>query len=120
MKRQNIELLLAWLDALRRDDRSAMNELVAGDVVWQGIGNAVCHGREEVISVFACQRDLDYEVDALELIGATRHAILHARPTRAPEGDVYNVFRIEDGRIARIDDHATRADALLAAGLPPP
>jgi ketosteroid isomerase-like protein len=60
-------------------------------------------------------------VDALELIGAERHAILHARGAGALASElhdgIYNVFAIEDGRIVRIDDYADRASALRAAGL---
>ena len=52
-------------------------------------------------------------MDALGLIGAERHAILHARGGGALanelEDGIYNVFAIEDGRIARIDDFADRA-----------
>ena len=61
------------------------------------------------------------EVDALELIGAERHVILHARGAgvlelELPDG-TYNVFAIEDGRITRIDDYAERDGAFAAAGL---
>jgi hypothetical protein len=61
------------------------------------------------------------EVDSLKLIGAERHAILHARGggalARELEDGIYNVFAIEHGRIARIDDYADREPALRAAGL---
>ena len=49
------------------------------------------------------QRDDAREVDALELIGAERHAILHARGAGVLEIElddgIYNVFAIEEGRI---------------------
>jgi hypothetical protein len=50
--------------------------------VWCGW---TCHGREEVIQGFVAQRDLDYDVDAIELVGAPDHAILHARPAQLQE-----------------------------------
>jgi hypothetical protein len=67
------------------------------------------------------QRDDAREVDALELIGAERHAILHARGAGVLEIElddgIYNVFAIDEGRITRIDDYAERRRALAAAGL---
>lgn len=122
MKRDKIEFMVGWLDALRRDDREALLATLDRDVVWQGLREEwVCHGPEEVVDTFAGQRDEAREVDALELIGAERHAILHARGAgvleiELPDG-IYNVFAIEDGRITRIDDYAERGGAFTAAGL---
>jgi hypothetical protein len=122
MKRDNIEFLIAWLDALRRDDRAHLAATLSPAIVWQGIkDNWVCHGPAEVLEVFTTQRDAAREVDALELIGAEHHAILHARgggvlELELPDG-IYNVFAIEVGTITRIDDFAERADAYAAAGL---
>jgi hypothetical protein len=35
-------------------------------------------------------------------------------------GQLYNVFRVRDGRIAAVADYALREDALEAAGATPP
>ena len=122
MKRDNIEFMVGWLDSLRRDDREALLATLDPGVVWQGLkGEWVCSGPEEVVGVFTMQRDEPREVDALELIGAERHAILHARGAGVLEIElddgIYNVFAIEGGRVMRIDDYAERAKALTAAGL---
>jgi limonene-1,2-epoxide hydrolase len=125
VKRHNIELLIAWLDALRRRDLQALTERLDPRITWRGIRpDLVCHGREEVIETFVAQRDQHYEVDALELIGAADHAILHARLAEpqqiagiAVQGGMYNVFRIEGSTIASIEDYLDRDDALRAAGL---
>ena len=122
MKRDNIEFLVGWLDALRRDDRDALLATLDGDIVWQGLREEwVCRGPQEVVDTFAGQRDEAREVEALELIGAERHAILHARGAGVLETElddgIYNVFAIEEGRITRIDDYADRGDALAAADL---
>jgi hypothetical protein len=122
MRRDNIEFMVGWLDALRRDDREALLATLDPGIVWQGLKEEwVCRGPDEVVGVFTMQRDDAREVDALELIGAERHAILHARGAGVLEIElddgIYNVFAIEEGRITRIDDYAERRRALAAAGL---
>ena len=122
MKRDNIEFMVGWLDALRRDDREALLATLDPGIVWQGLKEEwVCHGPDEVISVFTMQRAAARELDALELIGAEGHAILHARGAGVLEIElddgIYNVFAIEEQSITRIDDYAERRRALAAAGL---
>jgi hypothetical protein len=122
MKRDNIEFLIGWLDALRRDDRDALRATLDPGIVWQGLKEEwVCHGTDEVVDVFTRQRDAAREVAALELIGAEHHAILHAVGAGVLEIElddgIYNVFAISDGRVTRIDDFADRADAMAAVGL---
>ncbi|MFL5894901.1 MAG: hypothetical protein ACJ76Z_07275 [Thermoleophilaceae bacterium] len=122
MTRDNIEFLVRWLDALRRDDREALLAMLEPDAVWQGLEEDwVCNSAEEIVATFTSQRDELRELEALELIGAERHAILHARgagvlEVELPDG-IYNVFAILDGRIKRIEDYAARERALAAAGL---
>jgi hypothetical protein len=125
VKRHNIELLIAWLDALRRRDLPALTERLDPQTTWQGVlPDLVCHGRDEVVETFVAQRDQHYDVDALELIGAAEHAILHARPAEPQEiggitaqDGMYNVFRIERSTVTRIEDYVDRDGALRAAGL---
>jgi hypothetical protein len=126
MKRDNIEFLVGWLDALRRDDRDAVMAALAPDLVWQGIRpEFVCASAEVVGGSWLESRHNFGELDALELIGAERHAILHAyggditdiEGIPLPDG-IYNVFAIDHGRVTRIDDFAERAQAFAAAGLP--
>jgi limonene-1,2-epoxide hydrolase len=125
VKRHNIELLIAWLDALRRRDVPALTERLDPQATWRGVRpDLVCHGREEIVQTFMGQRDEGYDVDALELIGAADHAILHARPSEpqtiggiTAQGGMYNVFRIEQSTITRIEDYLDRDDALRVAGL---
>jgi len=122
MKRDNIEFMVGWLDALRRDDHDALLATFEPDVVWHGLREEWdCHGAQEVLDTFTGTRDEARELDSLELIGAERHAILHARGgggfASELEDGVYNVFAIEDGRVTRIDDYAERDRALRAARL---
>jgi ketosteroid isomerase-like protein len=128
MKRRNLELVLAWLDALRRGDVRALRARLNPDVVWQGLrADLVCHGPDEVVAVFVSARDEGYDVDALELIPAAQHVVLGVRRAELREvagvplaGEIYNVFTIADDMIIRVEDHARRDRALAAAGLSTP
>ena len=125
MKRTNIEFMISWLDALRRDDLEALKATLEADILWQGLREEwSCHGADAVVDTFAGERDARAEIDAIELIGAEDHAILHAHGAGLtaiedlplPDG-IYNLFTIEHGKVSRIDDFAERGKALVAAGL---
>ena len=117
--------MIGWLDALRRNDVEALKAALEPKIVWQGLREEwSCHGADSVVDTFAGERDARPEIDAIELIGAEGHAILHAHGAGLtavddlplPDG-IYNLFTIEDGKVTRIDDFAERGKALLAAGL---
>ena len=49
MKRKNIDVPPAWLDAPQRGDRQAVSGTLEADIVWQGVrGDLVCYGPAEV------------------------------------------------------------------------
>jgi ketosteroid isomerase-like protein len=125
VKRTNIEFMIGWLDALRRDDLEGLKATLEPEIVWQGLREEwTCHGADSVVDTFAGERDARAEIDAIELIGAEDHAILHAHGAGLtavddlplPDG-IYNLFTIEDGKVTRIEDFAERGKALIAAGL---
>jgi ketosteroid isomerase-like protein len=124
-RRDNIEFLIGWLDALRRGDLPAMRAGLRDDAVWLGLRPEWrCNSGEEIAETFVARREHYAEIATVELIGAERHAVLHAHggdldrveDVPLPDG-IYNVFAIEANRITRIDDFADRAAALKAAGL---
>jgi hypothetical protein len=125
MKRTNIEFMIGWLDALRRDDLDALQTTLDADITWHGLRkDLACHGPDEVVQVFAYQRDAYPEVDTLELIGGERHAIMHTSGATlrevagipVPEG-IYNLFTIDNDKVLRIDDFTDRTRAFDAANL---
>lgn len=125
MKRTNIEFMIGWLDTLRRDELQALKATLEPEIVWKGLREEwACHGADSVVDTFAGERDARAEIDAIELIGAEDHAILHAHGAGLtavddhplPDG-IYNLFTIEDGKVTRIEDFAERGKALAAAGL---
>jgi hypothetical protein len=128
MKRRNLELIIAWLDALRRRDLNAMRSALDPAVRWQGLRDELsCDGPDEVVAGFVAERDEGYDIGALELIPTSAHVVLAIRRAELRaidgielDGQIYDVFTINNGTITRIEDHARREQALTAAGLPDP
>jgi ketosteroid isomerase-like protein len=121
----NLQLVLDWIDALRRGDIDAIAERFHPDVAWEDVaGGVACDGREQVLGWLRAAPAQPTDVDALELLADADHVVLgvrnHARQELAGvqlEGQLYTVFAVRDGRIVHLHDHAHRADALAEAGL---
>jgi ribosomal protein S18 acetylase RimI-like enzyme len=124
VKRQNIELLWGWFDALRRRDTESMAAALDAGVLWQGVRpDLICSGPDEVIAAFVAAYDANQEINSLELLGGDGHIVLgtHARELAIDDvdtaGEIYNVFTIERGKITRIEDYLEREEALASAGI---
>ena len=124
-QRQPLEVLVAWLDAMRRQDLQALSDCYAPDVVWRGVvPDAVCHNRQEVLDNLAEQLSEGLpRVEALELVATDNAVVLGVRSPDLTEvagvplaGQIFNVFTVVDGRIVAVQDHPGRAAALHAAG----
>jgi len=125
MKRHEIEFLWAWFDALRRGDTDTMAAALDPGIVWQGIReDLVCTGPEDVVATFVAGYDPYQEINSLELLGAEHKIVLGVRAADLGEingvdidGEIYNVFTLENEKISRIEDYLRREDALAAAGV---
>jgi ketosteroid isomerase-like protein len=124
MKRQNIEVVLGFLDAIRRGDREAAAGFLHPETFWQGVApDLACRNREEVLGIFFRRRDdPGVEIERLELIGAERGAVfaIHRPGVWAVasveiRGVMYHAARIAHGRIVRLADYPDRDQALAAA-----
>jgi len=124
--RENLEVVVAWLDAMRRNDLAAVEALLEPGVVWRGLPtDAICGDRADVLEMLRVdemQKGLR-TVDALELVAGDGAVVLGVRSPELNEigdvplpGQLFNVFTVRDGRIAAIQDYAERAEALRAAG----
>lgn len=129
VQRENFEVLIAWLDALRRRDLDAVRELFAPEVVWRGVpAGAVCENRDEVLDMLEEQLDEGLVTpDALELVTGDSAIVLGVRSPALQEigevplaGQLFNVFAVRERRIVAVQDYAERADALRAAGASEP
>jgi ketosteroid isomerase-like protein len=125
MRRQNIEVVLGFLDAIRRRDREAAAGFLHREIVWTGVvPDLVCRTPGEVLDIFLGRRDEQIEVDRLELIGAEQGAVFAFHRPEIWEvagieirGSMYHAAEVVDGRITRINDYADRPEALAAAEL---
>src|SRR5262245_33750492 len=121
----NLQLVLDWIDALRRGDIDAIAERFHADVAWEDVaGGVACEGREQVLAWLRAAPSQPTDVDALELLADANHVMFgvrnHARQELAGvalEGQLFTVFTVREGQIVRLHDHAHRADALAEAGL---
>ncbi len=137
-----IEAVVGWLDAMRRGDLRDAAGWFHPSVTWKGVpDDAICLNRDEVLdmlrdSLTPCPEDPQtYELDeglrgaeVVELIVAPAGAVvLGAKVPGLSEiggedlgGQLFNVFRVRDGRIVAVADYALRDEALKAAGAAAP
>jgi limonene-1,2-epoxide hydrolase len=136
-----LEVVVGWLDAMRRGDLKAAAVWFDPQVTWRGVGDgAVCGNREEVLqmledAITPCPDDPVRPEDeeglhgarAVELIAGEAGAVLGAKGPGLGEvggvlvrGQLFNVFRVRDGRIVEVVDYAFRDEALRAAGATAP
>jgi ketosteroid isomerase-like protein len=75
----NIEIIFAdWLDAMRRGDLDTMASRLAPDVVHQGVKPGwICHNRQEVIDMVGQRVGRVPPVEAIELVAAGDHVVMH-------------------------------------------
>jgi len=120
----NIKIILAdWLDALRRQDLDAIEQRMAPEVFWQGIGeDFVCVDREEAMKLLREQQRQEHGVEALELVATEEKVVLGVRSTQLREvggvplgGQIFQVFTLREGVIVRVDEYELRGEALAAA-----
>ena len=124
--RERLEVVVAWLDAMRRADLAAVEAILEPTVTWRGLpADAVCQDRDEVLDMLRAD-ELHTglrAVRALELVAGDDAVALGVRSPELDaigdvplDGQLFNVFTVREGRIASIQDYATRAEALRAAG----
>jgi hypothetical protein len=131
-----IEVVVGWMDAMRRGDLGAVGKCFDPRVRWNAVGGeAVCRSRDDVLGflrgLFApCPDDpmsIELEpgllgAEAVELVSPDAGtAVLGAKVEGLGEvdgealGQLFNVFRVRHGRIVEVSDFAYREEALRAA-----
>jgi len=121
----NLELIFDHLNARRSRDLARLESQFDPGVVHQGVlPELVCNNRQEVLENVqrGFSRD-DFGVDRLELIDAGERVLVGLAGPRFREApwaplnsQIYVVYTIREGRIVRMEDFLTRAQAAAAAG----
>jgi len=122
---QNLKLILfGWVDALRRRDPDRIANRLAEDIVWQGLRrDLVCPNRDAVLRSIAGSGPIREQAAGIEVTALDdQHVLLGVQVPGVTEffgeqldGEIFDVFTINDGIIVRIDEFKTRDDALAFA-----
>jgi ketosteroid isomerase-like protein len=130
MSQENVEIVRRWIDAFNRGDRDALLADFAPEAEWRTTGRfadaGVYRGRagleqflaelhEDVEELRVSVSDLRASGDRVFVagMGAGR-----GKRSKAPaEEPISYVVTVRNGRITRVQGFASRAEALVAAGL---
>jgi limonene-1,2-epoxide hydrolase len=123
-----LDVVLGWMDAMRRGDLDEVKRWLDPDVSWRGVRDAaICRSRDEVLEMLQGSLEGRLGADAVELIAGDGAAVLGAKVPGLAEiggvelrGQLFNVFRVGCGRIIAVEDYARREQALAAAGAKAP
>lgn len=120
---RNLEVVLVgWIDARRRSDLETIERHLHPDVVWQGLReDLVCVDRRQVLQTIRNAAGRLPQVDGIELTADGDQVLFGVRSPElievageVLEGEIYNVFTIQDGLIVRMDEFRTREAATEA------
>jgi limonene-1,2-epoxide hydrolase len=123
-----LEVVLGWLDAMRRGALDEVEDWLDPEVTWRGVHDAaICRNRKEVLDMLRGSLEGRLGADAVELIAGDGAAVLGAKVPGLAEiggvdvrGQVFNIFHVGRGRIVAVEDYAHRDEALSAAGAEAP
>jgi ketosteroid isomerase-like protein len=122
-----MEIVFDHFHTRRRRDLDAIEAGLDPDVVHQGVlPDLVCNGRQAVLERIGDSfAGHDTGVERLELNAAGENVVVGIAGPRFREipflhGEIFMVFTVRGGTIARIDDYPTRHAAFLAAEAPAP
>ena len=132
MSEQNVEIVRASWDAWSRGDMAALFEFYDPEVEWDMTHSyvpdmGVFHGHEGIREFFREWRIFfaEYYAEAEEFVGTDDGVVVRVRQggrgrssTVGVEMPAYwQVYRLRDGRAARVEIYRDEADALEAVGL---
>jgi ketosteroid isomerase-like protein/catechol 2,3-dioxygenase-like lactoylglutathione lyase family enzyme len=126
MSSGNADLVRGGFEAFLRGDFDALRELMAPEAqwLWYQPHPDDCHDPDKILATLR-ERQQEGIVTALNQVveGGEKVFVEVTGPTLKasdlPDGQACMVVTVRDGRIVRMQDHRSRADALADAGLAP-
>ncbi|GAC1462958.1 MAG: hypothetical protein PVSMB7_03980 [Chloroflexota bacterium] len=125
MTQAGMDVVLSHIDAMRRRDVDGMASRLDLKIVHQGVlDELVCEGRADVLEhMRRTTETADFGIDHIEIIDAGERVVVGLAGARFRDvtwapllGQIFVVYSVRDGRITRMHDYRTRAEALAAVG----
>jgi limonene-1,2-epoxide hydrolase len=70
-----LEVVVGWMDAMRRGDLEEVERWLDPDVTWRGVRNAaVCRNRDEVLEMLQGRLEGRLGADAVEIVAVEDYA----------------------------------------------
>jgi ketosteroid isomerase-like protein len=126
MSQEDVEIVRTAIEAWGAGDMDSFCASLDPDMVWDPVEEVASQGHAAVRAVLARWRGEwdEYEQTAEEFvdIGDRVLATVHFHGRGRGSGieidqRFYEVYTVRDGKVVRMDEYATRAGALEAAGL---
>ena len=108
--------VMAWDTALRYADWERARSLLVDDATYVASDPPInCSSADEIIDLMQSFKGVNPDVELIDLDAIGDHAIASLRQP-AWDWEWFQLITISDDRIARLEDFATREDALSAIG----
>ena len=106
--------VMAWDTALRYADWERARSLLVDDATYVASDPPInCSSADEIIDLMRSFKGVNPDVELIDLDAIGDHAIANLRQP-AWDWEWFQLITISDDRIARLEDFATREDALAA------
>ena len=126
MSQENVELVREAWDAYSRGDYDRVAGFHDPHIVVVTLEDGVVYGNDDALANYERWNEAweGAETTVEEVIGQGDRVFLAARFQARGRGSgveidtrIYEVFTLRDGKVLRIDEYATRDEAIEAAGL---
>ncbi len=120
----NLELVLDWIDALRRARIDSLADRFHPDVIWVDVaGSIACRGTRPSACLAARQPGpaaAGRRARARRRTTSTSCSASTTKPAKSSpalmHGQLFTVFTVDEGQIVQLRDFAQRAEALAEGG----
>ena len=130
MSQENAEIVRSTFDAMLRGDDEDATRGFHDDAVWQNTSvfpdPSICVGPQAILNFWATltetfqdsQTDVEQVVEGGDAVVLSLHSVGRGNASRVPVDLRWApAFRVNDGKISRVDVHGDWAKALEAVGL---